>query len=142
MRAVRWMFGAPEARRPVWKVILWWELRRIPFNLIVGLYGIVCLVIFFWAIVTSGHLQVGEDAVEPLALLAAPFVINVLYTLGWLVEVPARIAMPDLSPRFGPILLMIGLGLGLCLITLPAAVWLGIRVLQLLGSLLCPMYFW
>ncbi|MBI3028029.1 MAG: hypothetical protein HYY64_00745 [Candidatus Rokubacteria bacterium] len=58
----------------------WWEVRRIPFNLIVGVYGVVCLVAFFWAITTSGHLQPGEDAVEPLALLAAPFGINVLYT--------------------------------------------------------------
>jgi hypothetical protein len=127
------MFDAPEAERPLWKVVLWWELRRIPFNLIVGVYGIACLAIFFWAILTSGELQGGEDAVEPLALLAAPFVINFFYTLGWLVEVSARIVMPKLSPRFGPILLMAGLGFGLFLITLPAAFWLGFRVLQLLG---------
>jgi len=128
------MFDAPEAGRPLWKIILWWELRRIPFNLIVGVYGIICLAIFFWAILTSDHLQPGEDAVEPLALMAAPFVINMLYTLGWLVEVPARIVKPDLSPRLGPILLMAGLGLGFFLIGLPAALWLGYRVLQLLGA--------
>jgi hypothetical protein len=127
------MFDAPEPERPLWKVVLWWELRRIPFNLIVGLYGIACLAIFFWAILTSGELAVGDDAVEPLGLIAAPFVINFLYTLGWLVEVPARIAMPKLSPRFGPILLAAGLGFGLFLITLPAGFWLGFRVLQLLG---------
>ena len=61
--------------------------------------------------------------------IAAPFIINALYTLGWLVEVPVRIGVPNLSPRFGPILL-VGLGFGLCLITIPAAFWLGYRVLQ------------
>src|SRR6187455_2657407 len=101
----KWMFGRPAAGRSLGKVVLWWELRRIPFNLIVGFYGIVCLAIFFWAIGTSNELQPGEDAVEPLALIAAPFVINALYTLGWLVEVSTRILVPNLSPRFGPILL-------------------------------------
>jgi len=61
-----------------------------------------------WAIATSGHLHPGEDAVEPIALLAAPFGINLLYTLGWLVEVPARLLRPGLSPRFGQLLLKMG----------------------------------
>ena len=81
----------------------------------------------------SGHDPTGEDAVEPLALLTAPFGINVLYTPGWLVEVPARVLRPALSPQFGPLLLKLGLGLGLSLITLPAALWGGYRVLQLAG---------
>jgi hypothetical protein len=114
-------------------VIAWWEVRRIPFNVIVGVYGAVCLVVFFWAITTSGHLRPGEDAVEPIALLAAPFGINLLYTLGWLVEGLARLLRPDLSPRFGPLLLKTGLALGLFLITLPAVLWGGYRLLQLVG---------
>ena len=126
------MFGRPAAGRSLGKVVLWWELRRIPFNLIVGFYGIVCLAIFFWAIGTSNELQPGEDAVEPLALIAAPFVINALYTLGWLVEVSTRILVPNLSPRFGPILLLVGLCFGLFLITIPAAFWVAYRVLQLI----------
>jgi len=113
--------------------VVWWEARRIPFNLIVGLYGVVCLLAFFWAITTSVHLQAGEDAVEPLALLAAPIGINLLYTLGWLVEVPSRLVISDLTPQFGPLLLKMGLGLGLLLITLPAAFWIGDRLLQLAG---------
>lgn len=129
------MFGPTETERPAWKIVVWWELRRIPFNVIIGGYAIVCFAIFMWAILTSGELQPGEDAVEPLGLIAAPFAINFLYTLGWLVEVPARLVAPNLTPRFGPALLAAGLGFGLFLITLPAAFWGGIRVLQLLGVL-------
>ena len=44
---IKWMFGRAEDGRSLGKVVLWWEIRRIPFNLIVGFYGIVCLVIFF-----------------------------------------------------------------------------------------------
>lgn len=133
-RFTDWLFANPQGPGSSWKVVAWWELRRIPFNIIVGVYGTLCFVIFLWAITTSGHLQPGEDAVEPLALLAAPFGINVLYTLGWLVEVPARLLVPGLSSRFGPMLLKLGLGLGLFLITLPAAFWAGYRLLQLVGA--------
>ena len=132
-RFAAWLFANPDGARSPWRVVAWWELRRIPFNMIIGAYGALCLAIFFWAITTSGHLQPGEDAVEPIVLLAAPFGINVLYTLGWLVEVPARIFIPGLSPGFGPLLLKLGLWLGLSLITLPAAFWGGYRLLQLVG---------
>jgi hypothetical protein len=130
-RFAEWFFATPPGHRSIWGVVAWWEIRRVPFNLIVGLYGVACLVAFFWAITTSGHLQPGEDAVEPLALLAAPFGINILYTLGWVVEVPTRLAVANLTPRFGPLLLKLGLGFGLLLITLPAAFWVGYRLLQL-----------
>ncbi|HEX4146712.1 MAG TPA: hypothetical protein VHY91_24655 [Pirellulales bacterium] len=99
----------------------------------IGVYGILCLAIFIWAITTSGKLEPGEDAVEPIALIAAPFAVNLLYTLGWLVELPARLVVPTLTLRFGPALMKLGLGLGLFLITLPATFWLSYRVLQLAG---------
>ena len=132
-RFATWLFAEPDGARSPWRVVAWWEIRRIPFNMIIGAYGALCLAIFFWAIAASGRLQPGEDAVEPIVLLAAPFSINLLYTLGWLVEVPARLLNPDLSPGFGPLLLKMGLGLGLFLITLPAAFWGGYRLLQLAG---------
>src|SRR5262245_8681402 len=126
-----WLFANPTGTASPWRVVAWWEVRRIPFNIVVGSYGVLCLVVFYWAILTSGHLRPGEDAVEPIALLAAPFGINLFYTLGWLVEVPARLLRPGLSPRFGPLLLKLGLGLGLFLLTLPAVLWGGYRLLQL-----------
>lgn len=132
-RFLGWLFASAQGPRSPWKVVAWWEVRRVPFNIIIGVYGVLCLAIFFWAVTTSSHLQPGEDAVEPIALLAAPFAINVLYTLGWIVEVPARLLVPTLSPAFGPLLLKLGLGLGVLLITLPAAFWGGYRLLQLVG---------
>jgi hypothetical protein len=120
-------------RPPIWAVVLWWEARRIPFNVILGLYGCLCLIVFFWAITTSGQLRAGEDAIEPLVLMAAPIGINVLYTFGWLVEVPARLVFADVTREFGPSLLKIGLGIGIVLISLPAAFWVGYRLLQTIG---------
>ena len=133
MRFADWLFANPEGPRSPVRVVAWWEARRLAFNVIIGVYGFISLGIFFWALATSGQLQPGEDAVEPIALFGALFGINILYTLGSLVEIPARIFAPGLSHRFGPLLLKSGLGLGLLLITLPAAFWLGYRLLQLVG---------
>lgn len=132
-RIVDWLFASPDDPESSGCIVAWWEVRRIPFNLIVGGYGFVCLVVFFAAITTSGHLGPGEDAVEPLALIAAPIAINLLYTLGWTVEVVYRSIEPDVSPRFGPRLLALGLALGLSLCTLPAAFWGGYRILEWVG---------
>lgn len=132
-RFVRWLFSSPPQAPSPWRVIAWWESRRIPFNLVVGTYGAGCFAAFAWALTTSGRLEPGDDLVEPIALLAAPVGVNVLYTLGWLVEVLARLLMPGLSSRFGPKLLGLGLGLGLTLISLPAVSWGGYRLLQVVG---------
>jgi hypothetical protein len=125
-RAARWMFSGPEASaHPLFDAIVWWELRRIPFNLILGSYGLLCLLLFAWALDGSGNLAPGEDAIEPMLLIAAPIAINVLYTLGWLLEVPVRAAHRGLSLQFGPLLLKVGMGLGIVLSSIPALYWLG-----------------
>jgi hypothetical protein len=129
----RWLF-APQRRPGVWRSIAWWESRRIPVNLLIGVYGISCLAVFFWAVVSSDVLQPGEDAVEPIAIMFAPFFFNICYTLGWLVEVPARLANPELSPNFGPLLMKLGLGFSFCVISIPAVFWVGYRCLQLLRA--------
>ncbi len=129
-RIIRWLFAPQLPPIPWWRVILWWELRRIPFNIMIGVYGIICLFLFFWAITTSGILQPGEDAVESAVLLIAPFFINVFYTLGCLVELSSRHVAPMLSPCLGPWLMKAGLGFSFCVISLPALYWMSYRLLQ------------
>ena len=127
-----WLFARPPGTSG-WQVLMWWEKRRVPFNIVIGTYGVLSLLIFFWALSSSGQLMPGEDAVEPMALLLAPFGINMLYTLGWLVEIPARSLLPGLPLSFGPVLLRVGLALGLFFSTLPAAFWVAYRLLQMAG---------
>jgi hypothetical protein len=127
----RWLFAPQDAPSSVWRTLAWWEARRVPFNLIVGSYGVLCLVVFVWGLSTSGRLRPGEDAIEPMALLAAPFLVNALYCLGWLVEIPLHLIAPNASQGIGPILLKLGFAVGLGLISVPAAYWGGFRLLQL-----------
>jgi hypothetical protein len=131
-RFVVWLFSSPGEPIDTGVVFAWWETRRPAFNLVVGAYGILCFAVFLAAILASGFLAPGEDAIEPMAFFAAPIVVNVLYTLGWIVEGTARSLDRDgeLSPRFGPRLLMAGLGLGLLLCSVPAVYWVGYVVFQ------------
>ena len=75
-RLMEWLFTVPDGRRSAWSIIKWWELRRIPYNLIVGIVGVCSLLLFFFFISQSGELKPGEDAEEPLAIIAAPFLMN------------------------------------------------------------------
>jgi hypothetical protein len=109
----------------------WWEVRRIPYNVLIGAYGILCLVVFYWGIVTSGALRPGEDAVEPMALMAAPCLANACYTLGWMVEVLIDLAVGP-SPQVGLFLFKLGLGFWFFVISAPAVYWGGWRALQLM----------
>jgi hypothetical protein len=130
---LRWLLR-PQQRPAVLSTILWWEARRLPVNLLLGAYGLVCLLIFFTAINHTGVLKPGDDAVEPLAILLAPFAFNLCYTFGWVVEVIARLA-GDVPQKLGPRLLAAGLAFSFFVISAPAAFWGGYVLLQLLGVL-------
>lgn len=132
---MQWWFTAPEEPVTTRRVIGWWELRRIPFNLIIGSVGLLALGIFITCIESAGVLQPGEDAVEPLALMIAPLLANLCYTGGWLVDVPLRLICPSLSSRMTPQLFILGLLFSLFVITFPALLWGGYRLLQLLNVL-------
>ena len=72
-----WFLGVSEQPQTWLAIIGWWELRRIPYNLIVGGVGFISLLLFFLFINLAHELQPGEDAIEPLALLAAPVLLNI-----------------------------------------------------------------
>jgi hypothetical protein len=127
------MFSVPEGQRSVLSVIVWWELRRIPYNLIVGAVASVSFLLFFFFIEVSGKLEPGEDAVEPIALLFAPFAINLCYTAGWIVELIVKFVSPQRHSKMGLWLFISGLVFSLIVVCLPSTVWGILVLLQLLG---------
>lgn len=129
-RFLAWAFDPLPVRAPWWKVLGWWELRRIPFNIAVGSCGVLCLAVFFVAIWASGHLKPGEDAIEPIALLAAPLALNVGYSLGFLAELALRRWAPTIGfhPRLSTSLLKLGLAFSITMAALPAVIWTVVAV--------------
>ena len=120
--ALSWLFARPALPRKWWQVIVWWELRRIPYNVIVGIAGVISLVLFYVFITASGGLKPGEDAVEPLALVLAPILVNVAYTAGWVFEI-ALILLDRRDVGVGPALYKLGLAFSLCAVAVPSVFW-------------------
>jgi len=132
---IGWFFAPHAESASPTRIVLWWELRRIPFNLIVGLAGLCSLFLFFAFISMSGKLAPGEDAVEPMALLAAPFIINAAYTAGWIVELSLHLARGQPRATFAPMLLKLGVSFSLAVVALPSAFWGSYVLLQSMGVL-------
>jgi hypothetical protein len=114
-----WFFDRRAPLESGSDVVLWWELRRVPYNVMVGIFGVACLAVYGFAL-----LYVMEpdppDLVEPIALMAAPFMVNVAYTLGWIAELSLR---KFGWPNKGPLLMRLGIAATLFFISLPAVIW-------------------
>jgi hypothetical protein len=62
--------------RKWYKIVIWWEIRRIPYNIL--MYGIGTLS-FYISFVTI-----------PLIYLLIGLLLNIIYTFGWIVELMIR----------------------------------------------------
>ena len=97
------MFEAfPPLKSPTaFKVICWWELRRLIYNLILLIVGVATISGVF--AVAGPHIPPGKDVIEPMALFffIPRFVLiaNACYTLGWIVELASRWLDPVAARR-------------------------------------------
>ena len=108
-------------------IVLWWEARRVPYNIIVGVTGLISSVVIVAVAFTCeswGGAPIGLP--DPPALAVVGVVLygmlaNVCYTGGWITEVlVARLWAIDTS-RFGPIAFTLGTAFSV-LLTLALAV--------------------
>jgi len=145
---VRWwgpsLFRRPSIPLNPWQLIGWWELRRIPYNLIVGVTGLATVTIMVAVgLICNSRIGVPIGIPDPpiFALLGiAVFAImaNVCFTGGWVVELLLVQAGGLRSSRFGEIAFKLGL-LGSVLLTLlPAAVTIAVAVATLEGWIPVP----
>jgi hypothetical protein len=119
----------PEGRNWI-DIIIWWELRRILYNLIVLIAGITSILIM--VTVASGivHLEPGEDFYEPIMIPVFAFFCNMGYTLGWMTELFIK---P--SKTYGKNMFKFGLKFTLFWVFLPSALWVGIAIFHLVKKL-------
>ena len=135
-RFVRWLFFIPEKTPSKWQIIVWWELRRIPYNLIVGLAA-VCSLFLLYLFTAHEPIDNGQDIVEPIMVLIAPFILNLCYTGGWIVEAffPKTFLESFMVERkqLGAKFLRWGLQFSLGVVFLPTVVWGIFWILRLMG---------
>jgi hypothetical protein len=111
-----------------WRTIAWWEARRIPYNLIVGMTGVLSGALCF----VTGMLceQFLGDLIgipDPpifafLAVAAYGVMANLCYTGGWLAELLVRKIWPEQANAFGKISFFLGLIFSILLTLVPSLV--------------------
>lgn len=113
-------------------VIVWWEVRRLPVNLVAFGCVAICLPLMAWGQVRTSNFDPPYNLIQ----LAIPFVTwqlvltNVLHLLGWLLEVGIRFAKEDVSLELGPRLLRWLLCIGLTPASILALFWVAVGLIH------------
>lgn len=128
-----WFFNVSEHQRDAIKILLWWEKRRIPFNILIAVVGLSSLILLNIFVNASVKKSGGEDVVEPALIFTFPVLLNIAYSLGWIVEIANYVNNKIDDPTLGQWLLRTGTFLTLVVVTLPTIVWGVIFVFNKLG---------
>jgi hypothetical protein len=113
----------PQAEpRRWWEVIAWWELRRIPYNVIAGIVAIAGIALFTYVDTLPPQLPPEErDFDYFIAIYGGWFLANFFYTGGWVCEIFLRSVTKREARWFGPTMLTAGLLFSLAVPTLNVA---------------------
>jgi hypothetical protein len=122
-KLLNWFFETPKEPLTGFRIILWWEKRRIPFNLMVALVGISSMALSDWFHDAVGHLHHDHSGGPPFEALLMPLGINFGYTLGWLSESSIAKGWRSTAPERSPMLLKRGLLFSIFIVSLPAVSW-------------------
>jgi hypothetical protein len=103
------------------QVIRWWELRRLLYNVVLLVVGVAAIAGMEWLM--TKVIPMGEDAIEPMALVLGVVVYgimaNLCYTLGWVVELRGRKTDPAAARRRGQWMFRAGLLFSCVLTSVP-----------------------
>jgi hypothetical protein len=133
-RLFRREIPAPNAR----DIIVWWEVRRIPFNLLVGAAGVASVtIVFVTAFVTEHYLGEAMGLPDPpwlgiLAVVAYGVIANLCFTGGWILELMSRRIWEGRADAFGEIAFLWGTLCSIALTLLPAGFIVLVATVRLL----------
>lgn len=129
-----WFFTREPGAQTASQVIAWWELRRVPYNLIVGIVGVGAAVIMVITAVTCeqrGGEPIGLPDPPVLAIfgvLAYGLMANICYTGGWVAELVVRRLRPRANRSFGPLAFGAGLAFSVLITLLQAALTVSLAI--------------
>jgi hypothetical protein len=130
---VKWLLTPPKPE--ILNIIIWWEIRRILYNLlmlITGIMGLIFLLIIM-DLNKSESSSSEADFVPLLAVLAGGIIANICYTIGWIAEIFAYLTWKEKARYFGPILWSFGTIFSIVLCFLPGFLY----ILSWLACLAC-----
>jgi hypothetical protein len=103
-------FKRAELSGSPWRIILWGEIRRIPFNLMVGAAGVFTSEFLFGSEMLSKNDFLDRILPDPpaLATFGHGVLANVCLTVGRIGELLANVIFKEQSRQFGEISLLFG----------------------------------
>ena len=125
-RLAGWIFAHQLEKSHPAHVVAWWELRRLPYNIIVGATSLLTLSVFFavaWGCELSGGLPLGQPKPPLLVIIAMAaywIVTNVFYTFGWILELLVARVWHVSTPVFAPIVLTLFTAISVVVTLIPA----------------------
>jgi hypothetical protein len=133
-----WILRGPEKTPPWYRTIIWWEIRRIPFNvIIVSLIVLSCFIFAFIPSPTEFSLS-SLGILSSRAMTTVMLIFNALYTGGWIFEILVRLFFREKSTTLGPDLFCVGLVLTAFLVVLPTLLAVSFSVYELFFQPYCP----
>ena len=115
----RILFPAPAEVRSTAAIFRWWESRRLTFNVVIGVTGLITLSAIK-IIAFLPPLSIDMPVFWP-GILAYGFFANLFYSLGFVTEAAMQRAWHDETPRVGPALFRQGLTFSVGLTLFPIA---------------------
>ena len=94
-------------------IIGWWEIRRLFFNAILLLFGLISLLIFLFVF------KFDANIIHPFLPIAFGLLANIFYTFGWVTELIIRLFNKSKATLFGLKCFKIGLVFSIFLTFLP-----------------------
>jgi hypothetical protein len=132
------VFARREPATSSLKAILWWELRRIPYNIAVGAAGILTIAVVI-AVAEIAFRKFGESIGlpdSPLVAVIGIFVYgiaaNICYTGGWVVELLVRQFSRETADTFAAVSFLAGLIFSIFLTLAPAIFFTSLLIVRLL----------
>jgi len=132
------LFSRPHELDRTADIIIWWELRRLPYNLVVGATGLVtgCITLLV-AAMASWKFDEPLGLPDPpifavFAVFAYGIMANVCFTGGWMAEIIVRRAWGARAGAFGEITFFLGMLFSIILTLVPAMIFTALLVLRLL----------
>lgn len=103
-------------------IIIWWEIRRVLYNLIMLIVGIpaTILLLIIMEIFNPSALESPDDFVPFIAIIVSGTLANIFYTFGWITEIFKKLILKDKWPNFGPILWLCGMCFSIIICFLPS----------------------
>jgi hypothetical protein len=118
------------------QIIIWWERRRLPFNLIVGTTGILtCTLLLVGEMLAEkkfGDVEAGSPILAVFGIFAYGIMANICYTGGWISELVAKYVWKEQAENLGKITFALGIIFSVLLTLLPVVFYLLLVLLKIL----------